>query len=112
LSVLCESANGYRNLCQLITRMKLAAPKGEGALSLEDLDGMTGGLVALAGRPVLDTQRFGVGGLLDRLVGIFGRDRTYVEVQRHFRRDEESDNRRLIDMADAFRLPVVATNGV
>ena len=110
--MLCESADGYRNLCRLITRMKLNAPKGGGALSLDDLDGMTGGLVALAGRPALDTQHFGVGGLLDRLVGLFGRDRTYVEVQRHFRRDEEAANRQLIALAEAFRVPVVATNGV
>src|ERR1700733_8425615 len=39
--VLCERANGYRNLCRLITKMKLDAPKGEGALTLEDLDGHT-----------------------------------------------------------------------
>jgi error-prone DNA polymerase len=112
LPVLCESADGYRNLSRLITRMKLNAPKGEGALSLDDLDGVTGGLVALAGRPILDAQHFGVGGLLDRLVGMFGRDRTYVEVQRHFRRDEEAANRQLIALAEAFRVPVVATNGV
>jgi error-prone DNA polymerase len=112
LPVLCESAEGYRNLCRLITRMKLNAPKGGGALALADLDGMTGGLVALAGRPALDAQHFGVGGLLDRIVGLFGRDRTYVEVQRHFRRDEEAANRQLIDLAGAFRVPLVATNGV
>jgi len=112
LPVLCESAEGYRNLCRLITRMKLNAPKGEGALSLDDLDGMTGGLIALAGRPALNTRHFGVGGLLDRLVGVFGRDRTYVEVQRHFRRDEEAANRQLIALAETFRVPVIATNGV
>src|SRR5215213_10371437 len=50
LPVLCESAEGYRNLCRLITRMKMRAPKGEGALTLADLDGMTNGLVVLAGR--------------------------------------------------------------
>jgi error-prone DNA polymerase len=112
LPVLCESAEGYRNLCRLITRMKMRAPKGEGALTLDELDGMTGGLVALAGRTALDAQRFGVGGLLDRLVGLFGRDRTCVELQRHFRRDEEADNAALRQMAEAFRVPVVATNGV
>src|SRR4026207_2028960 len=50
LPVLCESQDGYRNLCRLITRMKLRAPapgsppctparwggKGEGALTLEE----------------------------------------------------------------------------
>jgi error-prone DNA polymerase len=112
LPVLCENAEGYRNLCRLITRMKMRAPKGEGALALDELDGMTGGLVVLAGRTALDAQRFGVGGLLDRLVGLFGRDRTYVELQRHFRRDEEADNVTLRQMAEAFRVPVVATNGV
>jgi error-prone DNA polymerase len=109
--VLCESAAGYRNLCRLITRMKMRAPKGEGALSLEDLEGLTGGLVALAGRAALDTHHFGVGGLLDRLIGLFGRDGTFVEIQRHFRRDEEADNQTLIQMAEAFRVPLLATNG-
>src|SRR5712691_9731428 len=47
LPVLCESAEGYRNLCRLITRMKMRAPKGDGALTLDDLDGSTAGLVAL-----------------------------------------------------------------
>ena len=45
LPVLCESQDGYRNLCRLITRMKMRAPKGEGALALEELDGFTTGLV-------------------------------------------------------------------
>lgn len=112
LPVLCESAEGYRNLCALITRMKLRAPKGEGALILDEFEGMTNGLIVLAGRPALDSRRFGVGGLLDRLVGLFGRDRTYVELQRHDRRDEEAANRMLAQMATAYRVPVLATNGV
>ena len=66
LPVLCESQDGYRNLCRLVTRMKLRAPKGEGALTFEDLEGSTRGLVALVGRAALDGQRYGVGGLLDR----------------------------------------------
>src|SRR3954463_2188626 len=112
LPVLCETADGYRNLCQLVTRMKLRAPKGEGALTLEELDGCTTGLVALAGRAVLDGRRHGVGGLLDRFVGIFGRDNVYVELQRHFRREEERDNQALVSLADAFHVPTLATNGV
>jgi len=112
LPVLCESAEGYRNLCRLITRMKMRAAKGEGALALDELDGATAGLVALAGRPALDAGRFGVGGLVDRLVGIFGRDRTYIELQRHYRRDEESANETLTQLAAAFRVPTIVTNGV
>jgi len=112
LPVLCESAEGYRNLCRLITRMKLRAPKGEGALTLDELDGCTAGLVALAGRAALDGRRHGVAGLLDRLVGIFGRDRVYVELQRHLRRDEAHDHASLVALAAAFRVPTIATNGV
>ncbi len=112
LPVLCESAEGYRNLCRLVTRMKLRAPKGEGALTLDELDGCTSGLVALAGRAALDGRRHGVGGLLDRLVGIFGRNGVYVELQRHLRRDEARDNEALVSLAEAFRVPTLATNGV
>jgi error-prone DNA polymerase len=112
LPVLCESAEGYRNLCKLVTRMKLRAPKGEGALTLDELDGCTAGLVALVGRAGLDGRRHGVGGLLDRLVASFGRDQVYVELQRHLRRDEERDTDALVSLAAAFRVPTLATNGV
>ena len=112
LPVLVQSQEGYRNLCRLITRMKLRAAKGEGALALEELEGHTTGLVAFAGREVLRARRYGVGGLLDRLVGIFGRANVYVELQRHLLRDEEADNDSLIDLAGAYHVPVIATGGV
>jgi error-prone DNA polymerase len=112
LPVLVASSEGYRNLCRLVTRMKLRAPKGEGALVLEELDGFTAGLVALAGRPVLDARQHGVGGLLDRLVGLFGRSNVCVELQRHLLRDEESDNAALTELAGAYRIPAIATNDV
>jgi error-prone DNA polymerase len=110
--VLVESAEGYGNLCRLITRMKMRAPKGEGALTLDELDGQTRGLIALAGRDLLGFQKYGVGGLIDPLVGVFGRGNVYVEIQRHLLRDEEADNRMLVDIAGTFHVPVVATNGV
>jgi error-prone DNA polymerase len=112
LPVLIESREGYRNLCRLVTTMKLRAPKGEGALTIDDLDGHVGGLVALVGRTALNARRFGVGGLVDRLVGVFGRSHVYMELQRHLLRDEESDNQALIDLASAFHVPIVAANGV
>ena len=112
LPVLVASPEGYRNLCRLVTRMKMRAAKGEGALSIEELDGFTTGLVALAGRPMLDAQHYGVGGLLDRIVGLFGRSSVCVELQRHLLRDEESDLVALTGLSRAFRVPVVATNGV
>jgi error-prone DNA polymerase len=112
LPVLVESADGYRNLCRLVTRMKMRAAKGAGALALEEFEGYTTGLVALAGRPILDAAHYGVGGLLDRLVGVFGRGSVYVELQRHLLRDEEAANVMLDSLARAFRVPVIATNDV
>jgi error-prone DNA polymerase len=129
LPVLVETPEGYRNLCRLITRMKMrghhadAAPgtartagrwrgKGEGALMLEELSGATAGLIALGGRALLDTRHYGVGGLLDRVVGLFGRRNVYVELQRHLLRDEEAGNVALDALARAYRVPVIATNGV
>ena len=112
LPVLIESRDGYQNLCRLITRMKLRAAKGEGALSLEELDGHTRGLVALVGRSAIGGRRFGVGGLVDRIVGLFGPSHTRIELQRHLLRDEEADNAALRDLASAFHVPIVATNGV
>ena len=102
LPVLIESREGYRNLCRLVTRMKLRAPKGEGALALDELDGRVAGLVALVGRSALSGPRFGVGGLVDRIVGTFGARNVCIELQRHLLRDEEADNQALIDLASAF----------
>ena len=62
--------------------------------------------------PRSTAARFGVGGLVDRLVGVFGASQVYVELQRHLLRDEESDNQVLRDLAAAFHVPVIATNGV
>ena len=126
LPVLVESAEGYKNLCRLVTRMKMRAyepgspprtparwgGKGEGALALEELDGFTTGLVAVGGRSLLAVRHHGVGGLLDRLVGVFGRRNVCIELQRHLLRDEESEIGALDALARAFRVPVVATNGV
>ena len=92
--------------------MKMRAPKGEGALTLDELDGQTRGLIAFAGRELLGFQKYGVGGLIDPLVGVFGRGSVYVEIQRHLLRDEEADNRMLADIAGTFHVPIVATNGV
>ena len=112
LPVLVQSAEGYRQLCRIITRAKLKAPKGECYLTLEDFTGQASGLIALAGRPALDAERHGVGGLIPQLMSTFGRGQVWVELQRHFRRDEQAVLQSLIDLAAAFRLPVMASNGV
>jgi error-prone DNA polymerase len=117
LPLLVEDREGYQNLCRLITRMKLGAPKGEAALALDDLEPYAPGLVCLTGggRGPL-ARRLAAGdweaarASLDRLVGIFGRSNCFVEVQRHFDREEERTLEGLVGLARAARVPLVATN--
>src|SRR5207244_6955677 len=49
---------------------------------------------------------------LDRLIRIFGRENIYVELQRHYNREQEAINQQAIALAESFQLPLVATNGV
>jgi error-prone DNA polymerase len=49
---------------------------------------------------------------LQRLLGIFGRGRLYVELQRHRIRGEEREITFLRDLAAAHQLPLLATGGV
>jgi error-prone DNA polymerase len=120
LPLLVNSRPGYQNLCRLITKMKLrAGKKGEGAVLREELEEHADGLICLTGgdegplaaalaRGGIDEARH----QLDELIGIFGQKNVYVELQRHFQREEESRNRIAIDLARCFNLPLLATNGV
>src|SRR5262245_30097544 len=49
LPVLVETRAGYHNLCRLLTRAHLRAPKGEGRVLWTELPEFTEGLVALTG---------------------------------------------------------------
>src|SRR5579862_9742249 len=119
LPLLIQSRAGYQNLCRLITKMKLRAKKGEGAVTLQELTEHAEGLICLTGGdegPLAATLRQNnpdeARRQLDQLIGIFGARNVYVELQRHFHREEESRNRIAIDLARSFHLPLLATNGV
>src|SRR5258708_7767697 len=49
LPLLVATRPGYQNLCRLITKMKLRAKKGEGAVSAEELQEHAQGLICLTG---------------------------------------------------------------
>jgi len=120
--LLVETSVGYQNLCRLMTRMKLRAPKGEGAVTEAELAEHAQGLVCLTGREagLWSAALWAASELdacapwrrLERLVEIFGRDHVYVELERHFDRQEEARNQATIEAARRLRLPLVATNGV
>ena len=121
--LLVESADGYRNICRLITRMKMRARKGEGRISRAEMSDQLGndaaGLVCLTGGdegPL--AHALASGGMpaatrcVQQLCEVFGKRNVYVELQRHFCRDEEVRNQRALEIARKLNLPVLATNGV
>jgi error-prone DNA polymerase len=119
LPLLVSSRTGYQNLCRLITKMKLRAKKGEGAVREEELEEHADGLICMTGGadgPLAAALQHG--GIeearkqVEQLVGIFGRGNVYVELQRHFHREEETRNRAAIAIARSLNLPLLATNGV
>ena len=119
LSLLVSSRAGYQNLCRLITQMRLRAKKGEGAIRKEELEEHAQGLICLTGGAegpmAVALQQGGAEEArrqIDRLIGIFGRGNVYVELQRHFQREEEARNRAAISIARSLNLPLLATNGV
>ena len=120
LPLLCASRTGYQNLCQLITAFKLREPnKGEGAAVLHDLTRYTEGLICLTGGDEGPLAAALVHGgeeagreLVDQLIGIYGRENVYIELQRHHEREEEWRNQAALRIARSLNLPVLATNGV
>lgn len=117
--LLAESREGYQNLCRLITRMKLRAPKGEGHITAEDLAGKCRGLICLTGGdegPLAHALMQGGSekalATVDELCGLFGRTNVYAELQRHYSQREEARNQAAIQIARKLGLPLLATNGV
>src|SRR3984893_2445784 len=117
--LLVESSGGDQNLCRLITRMKLRARKGEGHVSAGEIAEKAAGLICLTGGeegPL--AHALGQGGIegatacVRQLCEIFGRENVYVELQRHFCREEEVRNQAALGVAETLRLPLLATNGV
>jgi error-prone DNA polymerase len=120
LPLLCESREGYQNLCQLVTQFKMREKtKQEGSATLDDLRQYASGLVCLTGGDegplAAALMRGGEEAgreTVERLVQFFGRGNVYVELQRHRQREQEWRNQAAIRIARSLKLPVLATNGV
>ncbi|MBI5498596.1 MAG: error-prone DNA polymerase [Deltaproteobacteria bacterium] len=108
LSLLALSLQGYRNLCRLLTLGHAGRAKGECVVSCDELAVHAGGLVAVAGRTLAVRDE----PLLDRLAAIFPPGDLVLAISRHGLREEEHDNRVLVELARRRRLPLVATNDV
>ena len=127
LPLLVADRDGYQNLCQLVTKMKLRLPKhpkaGERAAAratdYDELAEHARGLICLTGDehgPLAAALAHGgkeeARSELERLVATFGKENVYVELERHYDRAEEARNQAAVDLARELALPLVATNGV
>jgi error-prone DNA polymerase len=134
LPLFVENRTGYKNLCELLTQAHLRSEKGKCAVRWHELPQFAEGLVVLFGSASARFQRASFGILpneslreetanatqdgcapADRaqcLVDVFGRNNVFVEIQRHLLHGEERINRQLVDLARAYRLSILATNGV
>ena len=138
VSLLCASREGYQNLCRLITRTKLRAPKypatlprqskravteelllhSQAVASATDLAEFSSGLICMTGGdegPLSCALAHGGMGearrILEQLMEIYGCDSVYVELQRNYNRAQEYRNQAAIELARSLKLPLLATQG-
>jgi error-prone DNA polymerase len=119
LPVLVETRTGYQNLCRMLTRAHLRAPKGESKVRWDELEEFATGLVALTGddegplvRALQGDANSEAEARLRQLKDIFGAGNLFVELQRHHVRGEDHIINSLLALAATHRLPLLATNGV
>ncbi len=119
LVLLVQSETGYRNLMAVVSRAYLeTSGEDEPQIALDELEGWTEGLIALTagprgavGRQLLDGRDAEAEAMLLHLNRLFP-GRLYIELQRHFLEEEARIEGRLIDLAYAHDVPLVATNEV
>lgn len=116
--LLAQSEQGYFNLCRLNSWMYTRKnPNDPVVLTLDMLQGQTEGVICLTGgltgplaRLLVDQKAEAAVELLQMLKELFP-DRLYIELTRHGEWDQTIDQR-MIEMAHAHDVPLVATNNV
>jgi DNA polymerase III subunit alpha len=117
LPLYAQDEAGWQNLCHLVSKAHLERPlELEPHVAFGDLAGRTEGLIALTGaregaaaRMLADDKAERAQEMLERLAELFP-GRLYVELARRGDPVEEAAEDRLVDLAYALDLPLVATN--
>ena len=117
LALLAKDDQGYANLCKLVSSAHLDRPvEQEPHVEFAMLEGRSEGLIALTAgaegglaRLVAECQQLKAEAYLDRLEALFP-GRLYIELSRRSDETEDASENRLIDLAYARALPLVATN--
>lgn len=114
LSLIPTTLRGYQNLSRLITTIKLHNPKGEHFATRADIEEHSRDLLCFTGggdgfmHHSIKSSR----GQADLawLKYVF-EDRLYIELQRHYLRNQEAINQSLLGLAHKLRIPYFASNG-
>ncbi|MGH2487203.1 MAG: PHP domain-containing protein, partial [Ktedonobacterales bacterium] len=118
LVVLAQNPTGYARLCQLLTDANLSDPDApiipfaELAAQPEGLVVLTGGRMGALARLVLAGRTEEAERVARRYADAFGPERVWVELQHQQLPDSVHLMQRLVWLAEATGLRVVATNGV
>jgi DNA polymerase-3 subunit alpha len=119
LTLLAESSEGYRNLIKLASAGYLQGYYYKPRVDWELLQSHSAGLIALSGclsgrvsKALEESREADAAGDLDRLVQVFGRDQTYVEIQNAGLEAQARINPQLARLAEGTGLPLVATGDV
>jgi DNA polymerase-3 subunit alpha len=119
LTLLAESNEGYANLIKLSSLGYLEGYYYKPRVDWELLERHAKGIVVLSGclsgrvsRALVENRPKDAREDLDRLVQIFGRDSTYVELQNAGLSEQKEINPELVALADETGIPLVATGDV
>jgi DNA polymerase III subunit alpha len=119
LTVLAETDEGYANLIRLSSLGYLEGYYYKPRVDWKLLERHAKGLVVLSGclsgrvsKALEENRPQDAAADLDRLVQIFGRDSTYVEIQNAGLEPQQRINPQLAKLAEATGLPLVATGDV
>jgi DNA polymerase-3 subunit alpha len=119
LTLLARDSTGYRNLLKLSSLAFLEGYYYKPRMDYVALREHAEGLICLSGcasgrltRALLSGQTAAADAEVDRLVGIFGRDNVYLEMQETGIRELAEVNPRLVQIAEQTGLKLVATNDV
>ncbi|HUF01359.1 MAG TPA: DNA polymerase III subunit alpha [Gaiellaceae bacterium] len=119
LTLLAESNEGYANLIKLSSLGYLEGYYYKPRVDWELLEQHARGVIALSGclsgrvsRALVEDRPQDAHADLDRLVQVFGRDSTYVELQNAGLEEQQRVNPALIALAEETGLPLVATGDV
>ncbi len=119
LTLLAETATGYANLSEVITKARLRSAKGQALATWADLATHRDGLIVLSGGRQGEAAQHVLAGRFEtalqaarRMREIFGPDHFFIELQRQGRPGDEWLARALLTLAERGAMPVVATNDV